>query len=50
MESKDPAVSLQPGRSPAGFPLDKIPAADIRDWTEINDWATGIARQIKPAA
>jgi menaquinone-dependent protoporphyrinogen oxidase len=33
-----------------GHPLDKIPAADVRDWTEIERWATGIARQIKPAA
>jgi menaquinone-dependent protoporphyrinogen oxidase len=33
-----------------GNPLEKIPAADVRDWVEIDQWATGIARQIKPAA
>ncbi len=33
-----------------GHPLEKIPAADVRDWGEIDQWATGIARQIKPAA
>jgi menaquinone-dependent protoporphyrinogen oxidase len=32
------------------LPLARIPVADIRDWTEIDGWATGIARQIKPAA
>jgi menaquinone-dependent protoporphyrinogen oxidase len=31
-------------------PLAKIPAADVRDWAEIGDWAEGIARQVKPAA
>jgi menaquinone-dependent protoporphyrinogen oxidase len=33
-----------------GNPLAKIPAADVRDWAEIDDWAEGIARQIRPAA
>lgn len=33
-----------------GNPLEKIPAADVRDWAEIDQWAAGIARQIKPAA
>jgi menaquinone-dependent protoporphyrinogen oxidase len=33
-----------------GHPLDKIPAADVRDWTEIEQWATWIARQVEPAA
>ena len=33
------------GRLPA-----KIPAEDIRDWAAIKEWATEIARQIKPAA
>jgi menaquinone-dependent protoporphyrinogen oxidase len=33
-----------------GLPLAKIPVADVRDWTEIDGWAAGIARQIKPAA
>jgi len=33
-----------------GNPMSKMPAQDIRDWTAIRDWATGIARQIKPAA
>jgi menaquinone-dependent protoporphyrinogen oxidase len=33
-----------------GNPLAKIPAEDIRDWAAIKEWATGIARQIKPAA
>ena len=33
-----------------GHPLEKIPAADVRDWGEIDKWAAGIARQIKPAA
>jgi len=32
------------------LPLAKIPVADVRDWTEIDGWADGIARQIKPAA
>jgi hypothetical protein len=30
--------------------MDKIPASDIRDWTEIQEWAIGIARQIKASA
>jgi menaquinone-dependent protoporphyrinogen oxidase len=33
-----------------GLPLAKVPAGDVRDWTEIDGWAAGIARQIKPAA
>ena len=33
-----------------GHPLEKIPAADVRDWAEIDEWAAGIARQIKTAA
>ena len=33
-----------------GNPMDKIPASDIRDWTEIQEWAIGIARQIKASA
>lgn len=33
------------GRLPA-----KLPAEDIRDWAAIKEWATEIARQIKPAA
>jgi hypothetical protein len=28
----------------------KIPASDVRDWSEIQEWAIGIARQIKSAA
>jgi menaquinone-dependent protoporphyrinogen oxidase len=36
-------------RLPGGV-LDKIPAADVRDWAEIDTWAAGIARQIKSAA
>ena len=32
-----------------GNPLAKIPAEDIRDWAEIREWATGIARQLQPA-
>lgn len=32
------------------FILKEIPAADIRDWTAIRQWASGIARQLKPAA
>ncbi len=31
-------------------PLNKIPADDIRDWAAIRAWATGIAKQIRPAA
>lgn len=31
-------------------PLNKIPAADIRDWAAIQEWAVGIAQQIVPAA
>ena len=33
-----------------GNPLSKIPADDIRDWAAIRAWATGIAKQISPAA
>ena len=33
-----------------GRPMDKIPASDIRDWTEIEAWANGIARKINPSA
>ena len=33
-----------------GNPLEKIRAADVRDWAEIDEWAAGIARQIKHAA
>lgn len=33
-----------------GKPLNKIPANDIRDWAAIRAWATGIAKQIRPAA
>jgi len=33
-----------------GNPLAKIPAEDIRDWTEIREWAAGIAAQLHPAA
>jgi menaquinone-dependent protoporphyrinogen oxidase len=33
-----------------GRPVDKIPASDIRDWKEIQEWAIGIARKIKPSA
>jgi menaquinone-dependent protoporphyrinogen oxidase len=33
-----------------GNPLDKIPGSDLRDWTEIRQWASGIAHQLLPAA
>jgi menaquinone-dependent protoporphyrinogen oxidase len=33
-----------------GNPMAKIPASDVRDWSEIQEWAIGIARQIKSAA
>lgn len=33
-----------------GNPLAKVPAEDIRDWAAIREWATGIARQLRPAA
>lgn len=32
-----------------GRPMDKIPSSDIRDWTEIQEWAIATARQIKAA-
>jgi menaquinone-dependent protoporphyrinogen oxidase len=33
-----------------GNPLNRIPAEDIRDWTAIREWATGIARTIMEVA
>ena len=33
-----------------GNPMSKIPAQDIRDWAAIREWATEIAKQIRPAA
>jgi menaquinone-dependent protoporphyrinogen oxidase len=33
-----------------GNPVAKIPASDVRDWAEIQEWAIGIARKIKSAA
>ena len=33
-----------------GNPMGRIPASDVRDWSEIQEWAIGVARQIKPAA
>ena len=55
VSSHRPAVSSLPFRFSLlrrlpGHSMDKIPASDIRDWTEIQEWAIGIARQIKASA
>jgi hypothetical protein len=28
-----------------GFPFNRMPAADVRDWTAIHDWAVELAQR-----